>query len=108
MEEQEGKEGKEGVATLLSPASDWEGAIKQARRQEHKKREGNLAHSRKSRLDIREKERERERGIAVESDPVEARINEHLDAIKTGLDWTGGERATREADGPLALARVVA
>ena len=102
-----GREGREGRGSHPpQPASDWEGAIKQARRQEHKKREGNLAHSRKSRLDIREKERER--GIAVESDPVEARINEHLDAIKTGLDWTGGESATREADGPLALARVVA
>ena len=43
-----------------------------------------MAQSRKSRLHIREREREREE-IAVESDTVEAGINEHSDtAIKTG------------------------
>ena len=52
-----------------------------------------MARSRKSRLDIGE----RESAIAVESDPVEAGINEHLDGRTTDgvgryQNWTGGWR----------------
>ena len=53
-----------------------EGAIKQARRQEHKKREGNLAQSRKSRLDISEGEKERQRDGGGRT--RETWINEHF------------------------------
>ena len=51
-----------------------------------------MARSRKSRLDIGE----RESAIAVESDPVEAGVNEHLAGRMDGdgryQNWTGGWR----------------
>ena len=82
--EQEGTTGRPiGVATDTEQRGrKLEGAIKQARRHEHKKREGNLVQRRKSRLAVRERERE----MAVkERDTRETGINEHLDTIKTGL-----------------------
>ena len=73
-----------------------QGAIKQARRHEHKKRRAIWLGAEKA-DSTSERKRERESAIAVESDPVEAGINEHLDGRTTDgvgryQNWTGGWR----------------